>query len=222
MSRERLRQGEIAANVFFNIVAAKLYRAFSVILSGRGILLGLVDDCNILGPHGGVNEVVQQLPALAMSEAVLTTQVTKNNIYVQPSARIAWLSYLEENPRNPEPAVFSIHDISNGRLPPPEEHEAFYDTEAEPTWPESDGVNIVGTPYGSPAFVEAYLDAKLGKHKEVLSFIRDVAKLGYPREAHIMLIGSAVPRLSHILKSVPKDQTSEPWMEEVDKEHLLT
>jgi len=46
--------------------------------------------------------------------------------------------------------------------------------------------------------------------------------MGYPREAHKMLTRSAVPRLSHVLKSVPKDDTSKPWMEEVDNEHLST
>ena len=46
--------------------------------------------------------------------------------------------------------------------------------------------------------------------------------MGYPREAHKMLTESAVPRLLHILKSVPKGQSSEPWMEEVDKERFLT
>jgi hypothetical protein len=74
MSGEGLRQGETSTNVFFNIVAAsRLYRSFSVILNGRGILLGLADDCNILGPLDVVNEVVQQLPALALSEDGLTT-----------------------------------------------------------------------------------------------------------------------------------------------------
>jgi len=196
--------------VFFNIIATKLYRAFTKILDGRGILLGLADDCNILGPPKVVTEVVQQLFPPAMPVAVLTTQATKNKIYVQPSARSDWLSYLEENPRSPDPTVFSIHDILGGRLPPAEEHEAFYEPETEATWSESDGVNILGTPYESPACVEAYLDAQLIKHKEVLSFIRDVAKTGYPREAHKMLTGLVVPRLSHIMKSVPKDQTSEP------------
>ncbi len=67
--------------------------------------------------------------------------------------------------------MFSIHDIPDGRLPPPEEHEAFYDPEGGPTWPESDGIIILGTPYGAPAFVEAYLDTNIGKHKEVLASI---------------------------------------------------
>jgi len=221
-SGEGLRQGETAANVFFNILAARLYRAFTKILNGRGILLGLADDCNILAPPEVLDEVVRQLPALAMSEAGLTSQATKNRIYVQPSARATWIAYLEECPRNSDPSAFSIHDIPDGRLPPAEEHEPFYDPMAGPDWPACDGVNILGTPYGSPEFVEAYLDNKLVKHKQLLSFIKDVAKMGYSREAHQMLTGSAVPRLTHVLKSVPKDETSELWMEEVDKEHLST
>ena len=87
MSKEGLRHGETTTTVFFNLVAVRLYIAFSVILNGRGILLGLADGCNILGPPDVVNEVVQQLPALAMSEAGLTTQsITNNRIFVQPSA----------------------------------------------------------------------------------------------------------------------------------------
>jgi len=72
MSWEGPRKGETTANVFFNIVAARLYRAFTKILIS-GILLGLADDCNILGPLEVVNKTAQQLHALAMSEAGLTT-----------------------------------------------------------------------------------------------------------------------------------------------------
>ena len=221
-SGDGLRQGESAANAFFAILSARLYRAFTKVMDGKGILLGLADDCNILGPPEVVAKVVGKLPELAMSEAGLQTQAMKNRIYVQPSARAGWIAYLEENPRSNDPSVFSVHDIPDGRIKPPEDLEAFYDPLAEPSWPESDGINILGTPYGSPAFVEAYLDNKLSKHKELLAFITDVAKAGYPREAHKMLTGSAVPRLSHVLKSVPKDQTSEPWMKEVDKKHMET
>jgi hypothetical protein len=73
MSREELRQGETIANVFFYILAARLYIAFTKILDGRGILMGLADDCNILAPPEVLREVVHQLHALAMSEASLTT-----------------------------------------------------------------------------------------------------------------------------------------------------
>jgi hypothetical protein len=56
--------------------------------------------------------------------------------------------------------------------------------------------------------VEEYLHKKMEKHKLLLSFIVDVAEMGFSREAHTMLTGSTVPRLTHILKSVPKYQAS--------------
>ena len=68
-------------------MAAKLYIAFTKILDGRGILMGLADDCNILAPPEVLCEVVHQLPTLAMPEAGLTTRATKNKVYVQASAR---------------------------------------------------------------------------------------------------------------------------------------
>ena len=54
--------------MFFNILVAKISMAFSVILDGRGNLLGLADDCKILSPPDVISEVVHQLPALAISE----------------------------------------------------------------------------------------------------------------------------------------------------------
>jgi hypothetical protein len=67
----------MAANVFFNILAARLYMAFSKIQDGRGIMLGLADDYTILGPPVVLCEVVHQLLALAMPEADLTTKTMK-------------------------------------------------------------------------------------------------------------------------------------------------
>ena len=141
---------------------------------------------------------------------------------MQPYARVAWTAYLEEIPRSSDPSTFSIHDILDGRLPPAEEHEPFYDPLAKPAWPEGDGINIMGTPYGSNEFVEDFFNNKLVKHKQLMSFIKDVAKMGYSRRAHKMLTGSAVPRLTHVPKPVPKNKTSETWMKEVDSEHLST
>jgi len=54
-------------------------------------------------------------------------------------------------------------------------------------------------PYGSPEFVEEYMQRKLAKHELLLEFNLVVAKMGFSREAHKMLIGSAVPRLTHIV-----------------------
>jgi len=111
--------------------------------------LGLADECNILGPPKVVAKVVGKLPELAMSEAGLKTQAMKNRIYVQPSARTGWIAYLEDNPRSNDPSVFSVHDILDGRIKPHEDPEAFCDPLAEPSWPECDGINIMGTPYVS-------------------------------------------------------------------------
>jgi hypothetical protein len=95
--------------------------------------------------------------------------------------------------------------MPDGRNPPPEENDGYYyDHSIGPTWPGNDGVNILNTLLGSPAFVKEYYGNKLKEHKLLLSFIVDVSKMGFSREAHKMLTRSTAPRLSHILKSFPK------------------
>ena len=83
-SGDGLRQGETIANAFSNIFATRLYRAFTKILNGRGILLAIADDVMICAPPSDLAEIVDRLPALAMSETGLTTQASKNRVYVQP------------------------------------------------------------------------------------------------------------------------------------------
>ena len=61
-------------------------------------------------------EVGNMLPALAMPEAGLTTQATKNMLYVQPSSKTGWLTCLNDNPRRSEDGPLSIHDIPDGRI----------------------------------------------------------------------------------------------------------
>jgi hypothetical protein len=145
----------------------------------------LAADVNIACPPEVLGEIVVQLPTLAISEDGLTTQATKKRIYVQPSAREAWISYLEDNPRSSNPSIFSIHDCLDGRISPSDEHDpSSLDLLA------NDGINILGTPYGSPEFVEEYLQNKQGKHEQLLSFITYVSMMGFSRESHKMLIGS--------------------------------
>jgi hypothetical protein len=74
-------------NAVFAILFDRLYKAFTKVMDGKGILLGLADDCNILGPPEVVAKVIGKLPELAMSKADLKTQAMKNIFYVQPSAR---------------------------------------------------------------------------------------------------------------------------------------
>ena len=141
------------ANVLFNILAARLYRAFMKIIGDRGVLFSIADDVKIAGPPSVLAEIVAQLPFLSMSEAGLKTQASKNRVYVSPSARETWTSYLEDNPRSSHPTILCLHDIPDGRLQ--EEADIYFDgPPVGPSWPENDGVNILGTPLGSPAFVE--------------------------------------------------------------------
>ena len=126
-SGDGLRQGETAANVFFNIMSARLYNPFTKILNGRGILLVIADDVKICTPPSVLAEIVGKLPALAMYEAWLTTQASKNRIYVHPSAKAtAWCAYLEANHRCEDASVLSLHDSPNGRLPVPVEFDKAY------------------------------------------------------------------------------------------------
>ena len=69
-----------------------------------------------------------------MSEAGLTTQVSKNKVYVHPSDRTTWCAYLEANPRCEDANMLSLHGIPDGRLPIPDEFdEACYDPNQGPT-----------------------------------------------------------------------------------------
>jgi hypothetical protein len=54
----------------------------------------------------------------------------------------------------------------------------------------------------------------------LLRFIKDVSAAGFPREAEKMLKGAAVPRLSHILNSVQKNNHTVGWMTEIHGAHL--
>jgi len=96
-----------------------------------------------------------------------------------------------------------VHDIPDGsELVDP------FDRESNRFWKEDNGVNILGTPLGSSSFVSGYLRGTGLKHLLLLRFIKDVAAAGFPREAEQMLKEAAVPRLSHILRSVQKNDRS--------------
>jgi hypothetical protein len=100
MSSDVLRQGETVANVFFNIMTTCLYMALMQVLDGRGVPLFLSNDSRIAAPSEVLAEIVGVLLALAMSASGLTTHARKNKVHVQPFAREAWMTYLDNNPRN--------------------------------------------------------------------------------------------------------------------------
>jgi len=58
-------------------------------------------------------------------------------------------------------------------------------------WHEDDGINILGTPMGSLAFIESYLFGKGIKHRDLLNCIHEVVAAGFPREVVAMLTGAA-------------------------------
>ena len=89
-------------------------------------------------------------------------------------------------------------------------------------WPDDDGINVLGTHIVSSDFVESYLFGKGIKHRQLLTFITEVARAGFPREAVAMLIGAAGPRLSHLLKSIGKNASTEVFMQEMDTAHVST
>jgi len=84
----------------------------------------------------------------------------------------SWIAYLDANPRSEATNTVSLHDIKDGRLSEPDAlDETFNAPHQGPQWPESDGINILGTPLGSSAFVKQFLHIKLEKLRLLLSFI---------------------------------------------------
>ena len=149
-------------------------------------------------------------------------------IYVQPEAREGLTAYLATHPRSVDAAELSIHDIPDGsettvvEIYDSDDQDQDQDQDLSNTaplrvWPDNNGVNILGTPSGSTAFMHAYLDSKLNRHRFLLFFIEDVATAGYSREATTMLSGSVAPRMTHILKSIPKIEDTSAWMLATDE-----
>ena len=134
-------------------------------LNGREVLFAIADDVKIAAPPNVIEEIVDSFANVAWHEAGLTTQVVKSMIYVRPTAREGWIRFLEETPRNPL-AALPIHDIPDG---------SFFtdpsDMLSNMQWNDDDGINVLGTPLGSPDFIESYLFGKVIKHRMLLTFI---------------------------------------------------
>ena len=94
-----------------------------------------------------IAEIVDSFLDVAWNEVGLTTQAIKNRIYVQPSAREGWVQFLETSPRDPQ-ASLPIHNIPDGSfLSDP------LDPDNKRLWPNDDGINVLGTPLGTPEFI---------------------------------------------------------------------
>ena len=87
MSCEGLRQGDVPATVYFNVLASRIYRKQLLVMGGRGVLFVVADDVKILRPPEVIKEMAEGFPTLAWEEACLTTHTFKSRIYVQSSAQ---------------------------------------------------------------------------------------------------------------------------------------
>ncbi len=152
MSCEGLRQGDAPTTVYFNVLATRVYRKHLRILDGRGVLFAVADDVKLLGPPEIIAEMAEGFPALAWEEAGLTTQKVKNRVYVEPSAQASWIRFLDDTPRNAQ-SELPVHNIPDGgeRVDP-------FDPGIERVWEDENGVNILGTLLGTPAFFSSYLN----------------------------------------------------------------
>ncbi len=75
------------ATVYFNVLAARVYKKQLRILNGKGVLFAVAYDVRILGPSEVIKEMAEGFPTLAWEEAGMTTQTVKKRIYVQSSAQ---------------------------------------------------------------------------------------------------------------------------------------
>ena len=74
---------------------------------------------------------------------------------------------------------------------------------------------------GYPGFEEKYLNGKGLKHILHLCLsIKEVADAGFQREAIDVVKGGAIPRLSHILKSIQKNDNTTGWVKMMDEDHI--
>ena len=158
--------------------------------------------------------MAEDFPTLAWEEAGLTTQTIKNCIFVQSSAQARWSNFIAVTPRNTLTEL-PVHDIPDGS-----EMVDLFDPASDRILKKENGVNILGNPLGSTSFVSGYLRCKGLKHLILLRFIKDVEAAGFPRKAEQRIKGAAMPRLSHIMKSMQKNNHTVGWMAEMDGAHL--
>ena len=92
---------------------------------------------------------------------------------------------MDSTPRD-HTAALPIHDIPDG---------SFLTDPSDPRsarlWREDDGINVLGTPLGSPDFIESHLFGKDIKYRELLNFIQEVASACVPRAVVAMLTRAA-------------------------------
>jgi hypothetical protein len=73
MSIEGFTHGDAPASIFFNILAARIYRRQLATLNGKGVLFAIVDDVKIAAPPVVIAEIVDTFSEVAWHEAGLST-----------------------------------------------------------------------------------------------------------------------------------------------------
>ncbi len=68
MSSEGLKQGDVPATVYFNVLVDKVYMKQMRILNGRGVLFAVADDVKILGPPEVIKKMAEGFPTLSWEE----------------------------------------------------------------------------------------------------------------------------------------------------------
>jgi hypothetical protein len=116
MAIDGFKKGDATASIFFNILAARIYKRQLATLNGRGVLFAIVDNVKVAAPPTVIAEIVDSFAEVAWQEAGPITQVIKNRIYVRPTARFGWTQFMESTPRNPS-ALLPILDIHDGSFP---------------------------------------------------------------------------------------------------------
>jgi hypothetical protein len=77
------------ATLYFNVLAARVYKKQLRILDGKGGVFAVAKDVRILGPSEVIKEMAEGFPTLAREEAGMTTQTAKKRIYVKSSAQVS-------------------------------------------------------------------------------------------------------------------------------------
>jgi hypothetical protein len=65
MSMDCFRHGDAPASIFFNIMAARIYRRQLATLDDRGVLFDIVDDVKIAAPPNVIAEIVDTFSDIA-------------------------------------------------------------------------------------------------------------------------------------------------------------
>ena len=71
---------------------------------------------------------------------------------------------------------------------------------------ELNGIKVLGTPLGRPAYVAAFAAKRMSKEEHLLT---QIGKMHDPQCAWLMLSMSAVPRSNHMVRMLPPTQSAE-------------